>query len=82
MWEERFLPEHIGPSDVLIASAKAAKEAQEKAECLARDQEVERKQLELKRRRKLYQARLAALQAQFEAGESELHRIIGQEFSR
>jgi len=73
---------YVGPSGVLTGSARAAREAQEQAESLTRKLEVERKQRELKRKRTLLQAQLAALHAQFETEEEELQRAIDQGMAR
>jgi hypothetical protein len=45
------------------------------------DQEVERRKLDLERKRKVMEAQIAAIRAEFEAQETEAMNIIGQEHS-
>ncbi len=70
---------YLGPAGVLTGAARAAREAHDNAQELARRQTLERKQRELERKRTLLQAQLATLQAQFEAEEEELQQAIDQE---
>jgi circadian clock protein KaiC len=70
---------YLGPAGVLTGSARAAREAHDNAQELARRQALERKQRELERKRTLLQAQLATLQAQFEVEEEELQHAIDQE---
>ena len=73
---------YLGPAGVLTGSARAAREAHDDAQELARRKELERKQRELERKRTLLQAQLATLKAQFEAEEEELQQAIDQEVGR
>jgi len=73
---------YVGPGGVLTGSARAAREASERLDEVARSQETERKQRELKRKRALFQAQLAAMQAQFEAEEETLQISIDQGLTR
>ncbi len=77
---------HLGPSGVVIGSARATQEAQEKAVALDRRNEIERKQSILEHKRKAFEARIAALQAEFAAEAQELEAAIlleeGQEKGR
>ena len=77
---------HVGPSGVVIGSARATQEAQEKAVALDRRNEIERKQISLEHKRKAFEARMAALQAEFAAEAQELEAAIlleeGQEKGR
>jgi circadian clock protein KaiC len=66
---------YVGPEGVLTGSMRAAQEAREKAEALARAEEMERKQRELDRRRAALEAQIAALRAEFESAEMEAERI-------
>ena len=70
---------YLGPAGVLTGSARAAREAQDNAQELARRQALERRQRDLERKRTLLQAQLATLQAQFEMEEEELQQAIDQE---
>lgn len=69
---------YVGPEGVLTGSMRAAQEAREKAEALARTEEIERKQRELDRRRAALEAQIAALRAEFESAEAEAERIAAQ----
>jgi circadian clock protein KaiC len=73
---------YIGPSGVPAGSARLAQEAQEQAGKLTRQQETERKSLELERKRKALEAQITAMRLEFEAQETETLSIIGQEQSR
>jgi circadian clock protein KaiC len=70
---------YVGASGVLTGSARLAQEAEEQAGKLTRLQEVERRQLDLERKRKALEAQIAAMRAEFEAQETETLNIIGQE---
>ena len=52
---------YVGTSEVLTGSARFAREAQDKAEALARMQEIDRKKIELEQRRHSLNARIVAL---------------------
>jgi circadian clock protein KaiC len=73
---------YVGAGEVLTGSARFAREAQDKAEALARIQEIDRKKIELEQRRHLLNARIAALQTEFEAEEREVKRLIDESLSR
>jgi len=62
---------YIGPSGVLTGSARLAQEAQEQATQTMHEQEVERRKLELERKRRIIEAQIAAMRAEFEAQEAE-----------
>jgi circadian clock protein KaiC len=70
---------YVGASGVLTGSARLAQEAEEQAGKLTRLQEVERRQLDLERKRKALEAQIATMRAEFEAQETETLNIIGQE---
>jgi circadian clock protein KaiC len=70
---------YVGPSGVLTGSARVSQEAQEKAEQLVRQEEVELKRLNLERKRKAMEAQIAAIRAGFEAEEAEVKKLVGQE---
>lgn len=70
---------YIGMEGVLTGSARLAQESREKASLLLRQQEIENKRLGLERKRKVMEARIASLQAEFEADEAESLKIIGTE---
>lgn len=68
---------YVGPDGVLTGSARLTKEAQERTEQTLRGQEVERKRLELKRKRATMEAQITAIQAEFELQEAETLKLIG-----
>lgn len=69
---------YVGPGGMLTGSARYSQEALEKAEELVSRQEMEHKQRELERKRKILDARIIALQAEFEAEEEEINKFIMQ----
>jgi len=74
---------YVGPSGALLAgSARDALEAQEKAQALVREQEIEGKEQELERKRQALEARIAALRAEFEVEQAEAAKTIGQDQTR
>lgn len=70
---------YVGPSGVLTGSARLAQEAQEQASQSSRQQEVERRQIELELMRKTLEVQIAAMRAEFAVQEVGLLKIIGQE---
>lgn len=70
---------YIGTGGVLTGSARIGQEAKDKAEMLARRQEIERKQLEIKRKKVVVEAQIAALRSGFDAEKDELERSINSE---
>ena len=74
-----MLDVYAGPAGVLTGTARYSQVAKEKADKLMRDQEIERKQHDVERKRKAMDAQIAALRAEFEAEEEELDKIITQE---
>ncbi len=77
-----LLDVYLGSEGVLTGSARLAQEAREKADALARQQEIERKQRELERKKRLLEAQIGALRAEFESQEEELGLAIGQQQAR
>ncbi len=73
---------YVGPAGVLTGSARLTQEAQEKAEKLVAQQEVELKQANLERKRKAMEAQISAIRAQFEAEEAEVKKFAEQEKTR
>ncbi len=67
---------YLGPAGVLTGSARLAQESKEKAEALARQQEIEAQQCELERQRQALEAQIAALRMEFQAKEEHLSRLI------
>ncbi len=73
---------YLGPAGVLTGSARAAREAHDTAQELARRNELERKQGNWSESAPCCKLKLATLQAQFEAEEEELQQAIDQEVGR
>lgn len=69
---------YIGPGGVLTGGARATQEAQEKAEALLQQEEIERWQASLERKRQAMEAQVAALRANFEAEELETKKAVTQ----
>jgi len=74
-----LLDVYVGPSGVLTGSARLSREAQEKAKDLVRQQDAQIKQLNLERKRKAMEARIADLRAEFKTEEAEVKNFIKQE---
>jgi circadian clock protein KaiC len=62
----QLLDAYIGSEGVLMGSARASQTAREAAAEVTRHQSRKRKEVELKRQQRLYEAQLAALKGQFE----------------
>jgi circadian clock protein KaiC len=73
---------YLGPEGVLTGSARAAQEAREREQELARRQSIERRRRELARRRAATERQVAELMAALEAEESEVSTLIEQEEAR
>jgi circadian clock protein KaiC len=73
---------YVGPEGVLTGSMRAAQEDREKAAALAREQEIQRKQRDLARRRAALEAQITALRAEFEVTEDESKRMSEQDRAR
>jgi len=73
---------YTGASGVLTGSARLAREAEDRAHDVERRLEIERKQRLLKRQREALRARIAALEAEFQAENEEVMRLIEQEEER
>ena len=65
----RLLPAYIGAGQVFTGSARLTQEAKDAADALLRKQTIERKQYELKAKRRELEARIENLRAEFEAEE-------------
>jgi circadian clock protein KaiC len=73
---------YVGPSGVLMGSARLAQEAQEHAAQLLRQQEADRKRLELQRKRTQLEAQISAMRTAFAAQEADMLQGIEQEQMR
>ena len=73
---------YLGTSGVLTGSSRLIQEAQDEAENLKRQQEVEHRQLALERKRKAMEDKIIALRSEFEYEEAEAHIVVGQDQAR
>lgn len=73
---------YTGPEGVLTGSARQSQEARERAEMLAREQELERRQRDRERKREALEARIMAMRKEFEIEDEELQRAIGEELTK
>jgi circadian clock protein KaiC len=78
----RLINAYLGPSGVLTGSSRLAQEAKERVEAMTRQMDVERKKLELQRKREAMEAEIAARRAAFTAEETQLLKSILQEEQR
>ena len=70
---------YIGPSGMLTGSARVAQEARERAQLVNRNEEIERQQLDLKRKHDALEGQIAALRANFAAEEARIEQIISHD---
>ncbi|MDC3952892.1 circadian clock protein KaiC [Polyangium jinanense] len=77
-----LLDVYVGPAGVLTGSARQAQEARERAEAITRQQEMDRKQRDLARKRAQVEAQILALRAEYEAEEQEVLAILDQDKRR
>jgi circadian clock protein KaiC len=78
-----LLDVYVGPSGALLTgSARNALEAQEKAQGLMRQQEVEGKNRDMERKRRALEAQIAMLRSEFEVAQKEATRTSGQDQTR
>jgi len=70
-----LLDVHVGPTGILTGSARLAYQLQEKAQALAYQNESNRKDRELERKRRVLEATISNLRTEFESVEEELKRI-------
>ncbi len=69
---------YTGSEGVLTGSARLAQEAKERAAAAVRDQEIQRKQRELGRKRQAVEAQITSLRSALEAEAEELQHAIAQ----
>jgi circadian clock protein KaiC len=72
----QLLDVYQGAEGVLTGTARLAQEAKERADVLARQQEIERAKRELERKRHALEAQINALRADFRAEEEEMKKLI------
>ncbi len=77
-----LLDVYVGPEGVLTGSSRLSLESREKAAALAVQQESERKQRELVRRREALEAKIAAMRKEFEVEDTEVAILATAEAAR
>jgi circadian clock protein KaiC len=73
---------YVGMEGVLTGSARFAQEAREREKDLLREQEIEGRRNAIERKRKVMEANIASIRAQFEAEEAESLKLIGTDRTR
>ena len=73
---------YTGPAGVLTGSARLSQEIKDKQTEDSRKQEIEKLQRDLERKRKLTDAQIASLQAEYASKEEEVKQLINQEKRR
>lgn len=71
-----LLDVYVGKEGVLTGSSRITQEARENTEQMLRQQEIERKRLELERKQKAVEAQIALLQSEYESAKTELMKSI------
>jgi circadian clock protein KaiC len=74
----RLLDVYLGPEGVLTGSARVSQEGREKAAGTSRRQQLEGRGRELERKRRIFEARMTMLRAEFEVEEEVLQRSISE----
>ncbi|HEV8717075.1 MAG TPA: KaiC 1, partial [Candidatus Binatia bacterium] len=69
---------YLGPEGVLTGSARLSQEAREKAADTARQQETEGHRRELERKRRVFEARMGMLRAEFEMEQERIQLRISE----
>lgn len=77
-----LLDVYLGPEGILTGSARVAQEAQDRRTQSERRQEIERQRLGLQRKHETMEAQIAALQADLEAEEADMQKLLAQEDTR
>jgi circadian clock protein KaiC len=72
----------IGPAGIVTGASRLTQQLQEQAQEMAARQELDRKDRELERRRRVLEGTIANLRTEFESVEEELRQINDEELSR
>ncbi len=75
----RLLPPYLGETGALTGTARKQEEARNRRHELHRQAEVSRLQAQIEQRRRRAAAQIEALQAEIDADEQELHRLVQSE---
>ncbi len=74
----KLLQPYVGAGQAFTGSARLNQEARDSAEALVRKQNIERKQSELRAKRRQLEARIADLKAEYQVEEKEMELLIRQ----
>jgi circadian clock protein KaiC len=74
----RLLDVYLGSEGVLTGSARVSQEMREKAVVTFRGQELESRRRELERKRRIFEARMVMLRAEFEVEEETIQHTISE----
>jgi len=74
----RLLDVYLGSEGVLTGSARVSQEMREKAVVTFRGQELESRRRELERKRRIFEARMVMLRAEFEVEEETIQHTIAE----
>ena len=72
----------LGPGGIVTGSSRLTQELEERAQALAAQQEADRRDREIARRRQMLEANIANLRTEFESVEEELRQISSHELDR
>jgi circadian clock protein KaiC len=78
----QLLDVYLGPQGMLTGSARLAQEMRDRAEVLARSEELASMQRKLERRRLALEAQISSLRAELETDEEELRKLLAQASQR
>lgn len=78
----QLLDVYLGPQGMLTGSARLAQEMQDRAETLARSEELASLQRKLERRRLALEAQISSLRAELETDEEEVRKLLAQASQR
>lgn len=70
---------YLGPEGILTGSAREAQQIRERTGVALHHYEIDAKDREIGRRRKVLEAKILSLQSEFESAEEELNKIYSQE---
>jgi circadian clock protein KaiC len=73
---------YLGPQGMLTGSARLAQEMRDRAETLARSEEIASLQRKLERRRLALEAQISSLRAELETDEEEVRKLLAQASQR
>ncbi|NVO31213.1 circadian clock protein KaiC [Hymenobacter lapidiphilus] len=78
----RLLDVLVGPTGIITGASRLAQHIQEQARYIAAEQEAERRDRDLERKRRVLEATIANLRTEFESVEEELRRVNSEEQQR